>query len=197
MFQVAKSSDYGDELSLATPESFQNLVQKHPKHTIIINNTFINRPTAEQDEFLTKFSPTFYKNNPKVESVSDVLPLVTERICHNAFESITENGQDAIPDQETHTDIQTKDCTDIDESTIVNELNSQSITGDKNIPLGSIITAILWIILILFWFLLYLKVLKVYNPLPKALPKPEPTNYELCLMIFKRFGIAIGKWLKF
>lgn len=128
----------------------------------------------------------------------DVLaPPVTDHVRNNDFESLTEYREDGISDLEPHADIQSKGCTDVEDSTFVNELNSQSTAIDENIPVASIITAILWIVLILFWFLLYLKVLKVYNPLPKVLPKPEPTNYELCLMIFRRFGIVIGQWLKF
>lgn len=189
--QNFKISEEGTELSLTKPESIQSLINKHPKHTIIINNTFINRPT-EQDEFLAKFSPAFYnKNQTTVGLVRDILPSATEHL--------TESPHDAISLQKTLTDVQSNNCTDNKDLNFVNDLDddTSSIPFDGNAPFASIVTAILWIILILFWFMLYLKVLSVYNPLPRAIPEPKPTNYELCLLFFRRFGFYIGQLWKF
>lgn len=179
------------ELSLTRPESIQGLITKHPKHTIIINNTFINRPSADQDEFLAKFSPTFYNRNPNIGSVRDV----SEHFFPDDIVTSTRNRFDQMSDEKLHTDVSSNDSNDNGDLNYITELSSKSI--DESVPLGSIITAILWIFLILFWFLLYLKVLNVYNPLPKAIPEPKPTNYELCLMICRKFGIFISQLWKF
>lgn len=166
-------------------EPFQNRINKQP--TIIINNTFINRPGTEQNEFLTKFSPTFCNKNAIVQSIRDMIPSVTD------IETFTEGRHDRSKES-SYEDIHAKILTDIKD---MNELN-KSFSRDKNIPVGAIITAVLWIILILFWFLLYLKVLNVYNPSTKNnIPKPQPTNYELCLMFFRKFGIVFGRLWQF
>ncbi|XP_037029596.1 uncharacterized protein LOC119069609 isoform X2 [Bradysia coprophila] len=83
------------ELSLMKPELVQGLISKHPKHTIIINNTFINRSPTDQDEFLAKFSPTFYSQNPNVVSVRDVIPSVTEN-DNNHMKPLTDGVQEEI-----------------------------------------------------------------------------------------------------
>lgn len=183
-FQASKNYQGSTELSLAKPEPFQGLISEHPKHpTIIINNTFINRSPTEQDRFLTNFSPTFYAKNANIGLVQEISPSVTERIGNDDFQTfIAANA---------HARIQSKDATDIE------ELTDDSISMDKNVPLASIITAIVWIVLILFWFLLYLKVLNVYSPLPKVIPTPEPTNYELCLRAVRKLEIIVGQILKF
>lgn len=158
---------------------------------IIFNNTFIRRPTTEQDDFLTKFPPTFYTKNANIKLLQDILPLVTEHIRNDDFQTFTEKRQDAIVDKNTPVDRQSKAESECENSDFVNERNHNSI------PIGAIVTAILWIVLIFFWFLLYLKVLNVYNPLPKVIPTPEPTNYELCLRFFRRLGTIMGQWWKF
>ncbi|KAG4080026.1 hypothetical protein HA402_006338 [Bradysia odoriphaga] len=171
------------ELSLMKPESVQGLINKHPKHTIIINNTFINRPPTEQDEFLAKFSPTFYSQNPNVVSVRDVLPSVTENDT-NHIKPLADGVQEEISKPEADRE---NPSPNVENSNVAcDDPNDRSPSVDESLPLGSIITAILWLVLILFWLLLYLKVVNVYHPLPKVMPKPEPTNFELCLLIIRK-----------
>lgn len=170
----------------------QSLIKKHPKHTIIINNTFINRSPTEQDEFLAKFSPTFYKQNPNVVLVRDALPSVTEN-DKNHMKTLTEGAREkhSKPEVDSY-----NPPADVEKLNFVwDEPNDKSV--DEGVPLGSIITGILWLVLILFWLLLYLKVVNVYHPLPKAIPKPEPTNFELCLMVIRtlrRFIIELWRF---
>lgn len=188
--EAAKNSAESTQLSLPEQETFHNLLNKHnQKHTIIINNTFINRPTTEQSDFMSKFSPTYYSLNPKAEPPHDILPLVTESICNGDMAENIEISEQKMPN------IQPKPCPDIDDSNSLDEaLNDECISLDKNIPFGSIIIAIMWIILVFFWFLMYLKVISVYNPVQKVIPKPEPTNYEVFLMIFSKFSVLF-RWL--
>lgn len=168
-----KTADEINDLSLTKPESVHNLIKKHPKHTIIINNTFINRPPTEQDEFLAKFSPNFYAQNPNI-SIRDGLPSVAESICLNESNSQSD-------EHKAHTD----------------SVNENFVVEKSSVPIGSIVVAVLWIILILFWFLLYLKVLTVYRPSPKVIPQSEPSNFEWCLMYLKKIGMIVRNLWKF
>lgn len=171
------------------PEPFLNLTRQP---TIIINNTFINRNETEQDEFLRKLTPAIFNKNKTVQSICDAIPSAIEQIKNDHLE-VTENREHDNCKEKTYDNVQGIIFTDIEDT---NDINT-TISSDKNVPIGSIITGILWIFLILFWFLLYLKVLNVYNPLPKVIPKPKPTNYELCLIFFRKFGKIIGRLWKF
>lgn len=168
--QKASNADEVTDLScLVKPDSVQSLMHKFPKHTFIINNTYINRTLTEQDEFLAKLSPNFFAKCPNDKT------LVVEHEPHikEPIDTVCKNlALEHINDEKLSTAV------------------------DTGAPIGSIVTGVLWIVLILFWFLLYMKVLSVYSPLPK-IPPPEPSNFELFLMFFRKFGIFIGKLWKF
>jgi len=170
------------------PESFLN---KHP--TIIINNTFINRNETEQGDFLRKFSPAFFNKNMNVPSICDAIPTVIEEMKNDHLKVNENREHENNCKQKPNENVEGIIFTDIEDTNDT----SATISSDKNVPIGAIITAILWVILILFWFLLYLKVLNVYSPLPKVIPKPKPTNYELCLILLRKFGMIIGQLWKF
>lgn len=170
------------------PELVQGLIHKHPKHTIIINNTFINRSPTEQDEFLAKFSPTFYSQNPNVVLARDAVTTLNDN-DRNQMKPLTDVLQEETSKTKADSD---SPSSNVDELNIDwDGSNEKSPSIHESVPMGSIITAILWFVLILFWFLLYLKVVSVYHPLRKAAPKPMPTNFELCLMIIRKFGSFI------
>lgn len=172
------------------PDSFLN---RNKQPTIIINNTFINRNETEQDEFIRKLSPAIFNQNKNVLSICKAIPSIIGQI-KNEPPNVYENREQEYSKEKTNDTVHGNIFNDIEDT---NDISTTISSRDKNVPLGSIITGILWIVLILFWFLLYLKVLNVYNPLPKVVPKPKPTNYELCLIFFRRVGMIIGRLWKF
>lgn len=153
------------------------------KPTIIINN-FINQTDMKDNEFLKRFSNNVHSN------VQPICDIVEEIVKSTKNVDIVLNSESSV-DQKPQEDVENEILTD----------NGDVVDNEfvRGVPIASVITGILWILLILFWLLLYFKVLNVflYKPLPKVLPKTEPTNYESCLMLLRKIGIILAQMWKF